>query len=63
MADQFPRGKLNRSDEGSARVAVAAINGTVVIRFEKPIAWLGLGYDEAKSLGESLLRKAEEIRQ
>lgn len=44
-------------------MAVGVKDGTVVIRFTKPIAWIGLGYDEAKALGESLLRHAEEIKQ
>ncbi len=63
MSDQFPRGKLNPADKGTTQIAVAVQDGTVIMQFPTPTLWIGLGYDEAKALGESLLRKAEEIRQ
>lgn len=62
MSD-YPRGKLFPDDEGATQVAVTVANSTVVVRFAKPMRWLGLDYDSAKALGEALLKRAEEIRQ
>ena len=63
MSEQFPRGKLASNDQGATPIAVTVKDGTVVIAFTKPMDWIGLGYAEAKALGECLLKRAEEIRQ
>ncbi len=63
MTAQFPRGRLNPADKGATEVAITVQDGTVIVRFPTPTLWLGLGYDEAKALGECLLKRAEEIRQ
>jgi hypothetical protein len=63
MSEQFPRGKLSSDDLGATQIAIAVKDGTVVMRFSKPMDWIGLGYAEAKALGECLLKRAEEIRQ
>lgn len=60
---KFPRGKLNAADEGATKVAVGVKDGTVILAFPQPTTWIGLGYDEAKAIGEALLKRAEEIRQ
>jgi hypothetical protein len=59
----YPRGKLNAADLGATPLAVTVKDGTVIIAFNKPMDWIGLGYEEAKALGECLLKRAEEIKQ
>ncbi len=63
MSRTYPRGKARLDDEGQTTVAVAESGGTIFLRFEKPIAWLGLGADEAKALAMKLLELAERIKQ
>lgn len=59
----YPRGRLGPSDEGQTQVAVTEKNGTVIIAFNKPMRWIGLGHEEAKALGEKLIQLAGRIRQ
>ncbi len=59
---RYPRGKLRPDDQGETQLAIAVRNNTVVLHFGKPVVWIGLGYTEAKALGEALLARAEEIR-
>lgn len=61
--ERYPRGKLRADDEGHTQIAVGVRNNTVVVEFATPVKWIGLGYDEAKAVGEMLLARAEEIRQ
>lgn len=55
---EFPDGKLNPDDAGAVAMAVGVENNRVVIRFPKPIAWVGMTGDEAFELGQLLLRHA-----
>jgi len=55
----FPRGKLNASNEGGLQLAVGTKDRTVIIDFGKPIVWLGL--DKASALQfAALVRKHAE---
>jgi hypothetical protein len=60
---RYPRGQLNADDQGQFGMAITVQDGTIIIAFPKPVTWIGLGYDEAKAIGEALLKRAEEIRQ
>lgn len=63
--DKFPRGKIDRLDEGQIRFAIAADHktDTVLINFgSKPISWLGMTADEAIDVANCLLKKAMEIK-
>jgi len=59
----YPYGKLNDSDEGELRMAVAADHRDSVVKvmFGKPIAWLGLPSDVARDLAKMLIDKADEL--
>ena len=59
----YPRGRLNADDEGELRLAITVKDGTIIFAFGKAVTWIGLDYDQAKAIGELLLRRAEEIRQ
>jgi len=58
----YPRGQISPDDKGELEIAITVKRGTVIMLFRKPVEWLGLGYSEARSLGEMLLKKAEEIK-
>lgn len=66
MSDQpsgtFPRGKLCPADEGQIQMEVGTSNGAVIIRFGKPIKWLGLGAEEADGLADLLKKHASALR-
>lgn len=55
---EHPAGKLNADDAGAVAMAVGVENHRVILRFPKPIAWVGMTGDEAFELAQSLLRHA-----
>lgn len=58
----YPRGKLNEEDEGAISIAFTVEQDCVVIRFPKPITWLGLPAELADAMGQRLLERAEEAK-
>lgn len=56
--DRFPDGKMNDQDEGELMLAAGIEDGEVIIRFGKPIAWIGMTPEGAAQLAEILLEKA-----
>jgi hypothetical protein len=63
MVTKYPQGKLTADDEGETQIAITVQDNAVIVAFTKPMNWIGLDYDSAKTIGEALLRRAEEIRQ
>jgi hypothetical protein len=59
----FPRGKLNRTDEGELRMAISNNGELVRIDFGKPVAWLGLRPNEAKEFAALLMQHAASCQQ
>jgi hypothetical protein len=55
---EFPDGKLNPDDAGAVAMAVGVESGRVVLRFPKPVAWVGMTGDEAFELAQLLLNHA-----
>lgn len=60
----FPKGKIDRLDEGEIRFGIAADhkNNVILINFGKPVTWLGLTADEAIEISNSLRDKGLEIK-
>jgi len=60
----FPRGKIDRLDEGEIKFAVAADHKTktVLLNFGKPIVWVGMTADQAIDVSNSLRDKAIELK-
>jgi len=58
---EYPRGKLSEDDEGQLTVAFGTKDGTVVIHFGKPIAWIGLGANDARAWAAKLLELADRV--
>lgn len=56
-----PRGKLNADDEGGLALGLAVQDRTVILNFGKPVAWIGMGKDDAMALGLAIIAKAESI--
>lgn len=55
---RFPKGKLDSTDEGELRFAVAHRDGKVIVDFGSPVVWIGLDASDARQLAEILLRHA-----
>lgn len=60
--NDFPRGKMNDSDEGGINIAIFEQDKTVIIDFGKELSWLGLDADTAEQLGNQLIKNANSIR-
>jgi hypothetical protein len=58
--NDFPRGKLNDSDEG-LQIAIAGRDKTVIVAFGTPTAWIGLDKHTAIAFANSILEKANSI--
>lgn len=60
-----PAGKLNERDEGELAFAVAVDfqKNVVVLRFGKPVDWLGMSADLSAQLGYLLIEKARQLKE
>ena len=60
---KFPRGRLNKYDEGELRIAVAADpkKRVVVINFDTPVAWIAMPPAEAVQLAETIIANARKL--
>ena len=41
--NKYPEGKLDEFDQGELAILIGVKNGKVVVSFETPIAWFGMG--------------------
>ena len=59
--NKYPHGKLNEQDEGAALIEVTLEKKQVVIKFEKPMIWIGLDKKSALLMAHMLVEKANLI--
>ncbi len=59
---QFPRGKIDPSDEGVLHIAVFEHQGEIVIDFGKMISWVGMAPEQAENFGQMIIDRAKAIR-
>ena len=61
---EYPSGRMGAEDDGSMSYAVFADPHyqTVVIRFGKPVEWIGLGIEDVDALIQKLEEKKMELR-
>ena len=60
---EYPLGKLNEDDEGEIAIAIVSVKATgkVLIDFGKPVVWLAMNANQAKGLGELLIKHAGDL--
>lgn len=60
---EHPFGKIDETDDGAIQLGIASDheNGTVIVNFGTPVAWLGLYPAQAKQMAESLIKHADEL--
>lgn len=61
---EYPRGRMGAEDDGllSYAVAVDRRNQTVIIRYGKPVEWIGLGPEDIKELQDRLSSALVELQ-
>lgn len=61
---EYPAGRMGAEDDGTLSYSVAAdpVHQTVIIRFGKPVEWIGLGIEDIDRLIEKLSEKKMELR-
>lgn len=62
MKNNYPRGKLNDSDEGALMIAIKVQDKTLIIDFGKDISWLGMDKFQAIEFGKMIIEKANSIK-
>lgn len=55
---EFPDGKLNANDAGAVAVEIGSEQDRVVMRFPKPVAWIGFTGDQAMEIAQTLIKHA-----
>ena len=60
LLGEFPDGKLNVNDEGAVAVMIGHEGKSVVMRFPKPVAWIGFTPEQALGIAETLIKHARE---
>lgn len=64
--NKFPKGKLNKNDEGQIKIAIGIDetkegDKTIVMNFGKPIAWIGFTAKDAYNLAQIFEKLADKI--
>ena len=58
---EYPKGKLNKDDEGELQLAIVAHEGNVIIDFGETVTWLGLPKEEALQFAKMIIDKANQL--
>lgn len=58
LLGEFPDGKLNQNDEGALAVMIGSEGGRVIVRFPKPVAWIGFTPEQALDIAQTLISHA-----
>lgn len=58
LLGEFPDGKLNPTDEGALAVMIGHEGKSVVMRFPKPVAWIGFTPEQAIDIAQLLITHA-----
>lgn len=58
LLGEYPNGRMNADDAGAVAMQVGVEEGRVVVRFPKPVAWIGMTGDEAMDIARALMKHA-----
>jgi hypothetical protein len=61
---EYPSGRMGAEDDGALSYAITTDtrHGTIILRFGKPVEWIGLGIVEAEQLRDQLTERLMELR-
>ena len=60
--NKYPQGKLNEQDKGGLSLAIFTNNDKIILEFGISVSWIGFDADQARSLAEILIHKADAIQ-
>jgi hypothetical protein len=58
LMGEYPNGRMNPQDAGAVAVGIGVEAGRVIMRFPKPVAWVGFTGDEALEIAATLIKHA-----
>ena len=60
---RFPQGRMGHEDDGELAYAIATDpkHKTIIVRFGKPVEWIGFSPADAVALAEQLIKRAREV--
>lgn len=58
LMGEYPNGRLNEQDAGALAMSVGIEDGRIVMRFPKPVAWIGFTGDQAMEIAQELIKWA-----
>ena len=61
---EYPAGRMDAEDDGAIAIAMAVdpVHRTIVIRYARPVHWVGLALNDAEQLRHMLSKKIEELK-
>ena len=59
---KYPKGKLNKNDEGALTYAVGVADGKIIIDFGTPVKWIGFDIQSATALKNALTKHIAELK-
>ncbi len=61
---EYPSGRMGAEDDGALCYVMTtdAKHGTIIMRFGKPVEWIGMGIAEAEQLRDNLTERLLELR-
>ncbi len=61
---EYSAGRMGHEDDGDLAYALAtdARHGVIVMRFGKPVEWIGLGIEDTEKLRDELTERLRELR-
>lgn len=63
MDAKFPLEKVNGDDEGATEMLIGEENGVLILKFKKPIIWVGFPPEQAIQLANLIIGRAKEMIQ
>jgi hypothetical protein len=60
LMGEYPNGRLNENDAGALAVSIGQEGGAVVMRFPKPVAWIGFTPEQSVEIAQMLIKRARE---
>lgn len=58
LMGEYPDGRLNSQDEGALPCMLGHENGAVVMKFPKPVAWIGFTPEQAIQMAQDFVKHA-----
>jgi hypothetical protein len=58
MKNKYPKGRLNKDDQGVLGITIGMRGDTIIMDFGKLVKWIGMDKEAARALANTLLKHA-----